>query len=201
MLIPRSRADDAFCFVITVIVVVFAVLALVDLCSGVALIASSLWLALVTISIWTACRNEGGLRRYLINRVGDLAGQRFVEADPADAQPQHIHFGFQLFGCCFIQKSILLTKIETGEWRTGQATGMAGRDMNDWHISIWLDRDDPALTEKQRASLRPDQYIYCVGPSVRKEETEALGLSLVAFLREAGADLIQGETATCFVRQ
>lgn len=203
MPIPKSRGEVIFQSVITVVVVFFALLAMVNLCSGVGLIASIIWLALVTMMIWTTSKRDGGLRRFLINRMGELFGSRFVESYLADAQPGAIGFGFQLLGHRFIQQCIPLDRIESVEWNTGQATDMAGRDMNDWRVWIWYDHNDPTKAEEKRKWRHPkaEQDLYGVGPSTRKDRAEVLGLSLVAFLRNAGADLIQGTTTTCFVKR
>ena len=80
MMIPKSRAETIFRFVITVVVILAVLLAIANLCGGVALVASSLWLALVAMLTWTACREEGGLRSILIDLLGGLFGQRFVES-------------------------------------------------------------------------------------------------------------------------
>ena len=203
MTISRSRYDDTFVCVTTVIVFAFVLFAIVNLCNGGALIASSLWIILVTIWNWAQCREQGGFRRFLINWMGGLAGRRFVEVGAVDASPRNVHFGFELFGYCFIQKSIPLNSIETVEWSTGQATSMAGHDRNDWRICIWFDQDDTIKIEnkKKRGYRKPDQDIYCVGPSACKSKTEDLGLSLVAFLRDAGADLVLSDTTTYFVKR
>jgi hypothetical protein len=201
MLIPKSRSEVVVQFVISVIVVFFALLAVVNLCSGVALIASFIWLAFVATIIWSSSRRQGGIRPFLISLMGDLVGRRFAEWNPAEAQPKWIRFGFQLLSHRFVQKSIRIDRIESVEWHTGQATDMAGRDMNDWHIWVWFSQDDLARTEARRKWHRkPDQDLYGVGPADRKERTEALGLSFVSFLRSAGADLVQGGITTCFVR-
>ncbi len=205
MAIPRSRSDDIFCWTITLIVIVFFILAIVNICNGTALIASCLWVALVMMNVWIAYRKQGGLRKHLINFIGDRAGKRFVEFDWSDAPPQSLRFGFHLFGRWFIQKSILLSSIKKVEWNTGQATDMAGRNMNDWQVWIWFTQNEFATGKKQRSSWKSDLYkksdLYGVGPSGCKAETEALGLSFVAFLRDAGADLIPDATTTCFVRR
>lgn len=141
------------------------------------------------------------MRPFLISLMGDLFGRRYAEWSPAEAQPNCIRFGFQLFSRRFVQKSIRIDRIESVEWHTGQATDMAGRDMNDWHIWVWFNHGGPAHTESWRRGRRkPDQDLYGVGPADLKERTEALGLSFVSFLRSAGADLIQGDISSCFVR-
>jgi hypothetical protein len=203
MTISKSRAEVIFRFAITAIVVFFVLLAIVNFCSGLALIASSAWLALVMWIIWEESRREGGFRGFLISQMGDLFGRRFTKASPADAQPKDVCFGFDLLGHRFIQQCFPIDSIESVEWRPGQATGMAGRDMNDWTVFIWFDHHDPETSEKQkrRKHRKPYQKIYCVGPSTRKERTEALGLSLVAFLRDAGADLVPADIPDCFARR
>jgi hypothetical protein len=200
--IPKSRADVIFQSMVIAVVVIFTVVAVVNLCGGVGLVASVIWLALVTAVIWSASRQEGGLRKFLVSQMGDLFGRRFVEWDSVDARCNDIHFGFQLCGRRFVQKSIPRERIQSVEWTTGQATHMAGRDMNDWTVWVWFDRDDPIRAEAQRKwHRRPDQDLYGVGPADRKERTEALGLSFISFLRTAGLDLIQSATTTCFVRR
>jgi len=201
MPIPKSRSEVVIEFVVIGTVVGFALLAVVNLCSGVALIASFIWLTFVTAMIWSSCRREGGVRPFIISMMGDLFGRCFAEWSPAEEQPKCIRFGFQLFRRRFVQQSIRIDRIESVEWHTGQATDMAKRDMNDWHVWVWFSHDDPSRTEARRKWHRkPDQDLYGVGPTDRKERTEALGLSFVSFLRSAGADLVQGAITTCFVR-
>jgi hypothetical protein len=201
--IPNSRTEVTLQFAATLIVVVFTLLGFVNVCSGVALVPSLIWLALVTAMVWSSSREQGGLRRFLITLLGSLFGQRFVESDTSGAPPGDIHFGFDLFGRRFIQKCIAMERIESVEWSTGQATAMAGRDMNDWHVFVWFDHRDPTTAETKRkwGARRPEQDIYGVGSPARKARTEALGMAFIAFLREAGVDLVQGETPTCFVRR
>jgi hypothetical protein len=167
------------------------------------MIASVIWLALVTTMLWTPSKRAGGLRRFLTNCLGELFGRNFVEAVSLDAPAKEIRFGYELFGHRFIQRSVAIDKIESIECKTGQATDMAGRDMNDWSVCLWFDHGDPVKSEKKRKSRiwrKPDQNIYTVGPARRKEITEIFGLSFVAFLRAAGAQLSGGEKSSYFVR-
>jgi hypothetical protein len=201
MTIPKSWVEVILQFAITTIVVFFAFLGIVNLCNRTALISSSLWLVLVTMIVWSGSKGDGGFRKYLTNRLGDLVGRRFVVSTSKEAQPREIHFGYELLGHRVIQQRIEIDTIESIVWKTGQATDMAGRDMNDWHVCLWFDHNDPDKSEKKRKLRKPDQDIYIVGPSTRKDRAEALGLSFVAFLRDAGAKLTQGAIPTCFVRQ
>lgn len=191
MPIPKSRAEVTIQFAITTIVVFFALLALVNLCLWMAVIPSLIWLAFVTMCVKSSATRDGGLRPFIINQMGDLFGRKFVEQDTTDPQPQCIRFGFQLFGHRFIQKRVFVQKIESVTWHTGQASGMAGKDMGDWKVWMYFDSGDQ----------KSDHVWYGVGPAVRKERTEVLGLALVSFLQNVGVDLIQGEQTNCFVRR
>lgn len=207
--IPKSGTEVIFELVISLIVVVFTILAIVDLFIlptvdifiGVALIAPCIWLALVTMFVWSESRKAGGLCRFLANWLGDLFGRHFAEIPALDSPSQEIQFGYELLGRRFVKQAIGIGTIETVEWRPGQATDMAGRDMNDWQVCLWYDHCDPVKSETRRRLYRkPDQDLYLVGPSSHKKKIEAFGMNLVAFLRAAGAPLVQSDKSNCFVR-
>jgi hypothetical protein len=84
-----------------------------------------------------------------------------------------------------------LTKIESIEWSAGQATGQMRRDMNDWHVSIWFDHDDPTKSEsKRRIGLRhPRQDVHVFGPSRPMAVTKAFAHQVADSLIAAGAPL------------
>jgi hypothetical protein len=191
MLIPKSLAEVAFQFVITLMVVLFALLAVVNLCVWMAVIPSLIWLFFVVVMIRSSAQRDGGLCPFLANVIGGLLGKQFVEWNPNDFQPQCIRFGFQLLSHRFIQKTVQRDKIESVSWHTGQASGMAGRDVGDWTVWIYFDSGDK----------NSDHRFYGVGPAVRKERAEALGSSLISFLRSAGVDLVQADTPNCYVRR
>jgi hypothetical protein len=200
MTIPKSGLEAILQCAMTLIVVSFALLAIVNLCNWVAPIASSIWLAFVTMIIQSGSKREGGFRSYLTNRLGEVAGRHFVESSSQAAQPQEIRFGYDLFGHRFIQQRVEIDQIESIVWNPGQATDMAGRDMNDWRVYLWFYHNDPGKAAKKRGPYR-DQDIHSIGPSTRKDRAEALGLAFVAFLRDAGVELIEGAIPTCFIRQ
>lgn len=210
MTIPRPRSDAAFEFVGIALVVLSVVVAIAAPAVSLwlaapyfwlGLAASLLWLGLVGQMTWASCKDAGGLRRYLVDIAARLFGRLFAETNTES--PQALELGVYLIGRRFVQKTIPLDSIESVEWNTGQATDMAGHDMNDWHVCLWFDHNNLAKSEKERRTgLRnPEQDLRIVGPSGPKAETEALGLALVAFLRAAGADLIDGPTPSGFVRR
>jgi hypothetical protein len=201
MPIPKSRSEVILSSVCTLIVVFFAFLGIVNLCNQTALVSSSLWLVLVTVIVGSGSKRDGGFRQYLANCLGDLVGRRFVDSISQKAQPTEIRLGYKLLGYRVIQQSIAIDTIESIAWNTGQATAITGRDMNDWQVHLWVDHHDPDKSEQKRKHRKPDQDVYIIGPSMRKDLAEILGLSLVFFLRAAGAKLTQGAIPTCFVRQ
>ncbi len=201
MPIPKSGSQVVVAFVFTTIGINFTLLGMVNLISGEALIASTIWLAFVTVIVWTGSQAEGGVWRFLISLVGELFGKRFAEWNPAEEQPRGIRFGFQLGSHRFVERYIFVDGIQLVEWCTGQATDRMGRDMNDWCIFVWFSRDLPARPlETKKLYRNPHQGLIAVGPSASKVRTEALGQSLVSFIPSAGADLVQGDSSTCFVR-
>lgn len=125
--------------------------------------------------------------------MGRLFERHFVDAIPATSARREIHFGFVLLGHRFIQCTFVIDQIESVEWHTGQASDMAGHDMNDWHVALWFDHNDPIKGEGRRKwNLRkPEQEVYVVGPSAPREHAEALGRRFVRFLRAAGACLVE----------
>jgi len=201
MTIQKSESEVAFLLVIYLTVVIFMVLAIVNIFLRVALIPSCIWIALVNMIIWSKSRKQGGLLRFLANCLGDIFGRHFAEIPTRDLQWPEIRFGYELFGHRFFNQTIRIDRIEMVAWRTGQATDMAGQDMNDWHVFLWYDHCEQAKSEKrQKLYRKPDQDLYIVGPSTKKNKTEALGMELVAFLQSVGATLVQSEMNNCFVR-
>ena len=200
---PKSRGEVILQFAMTLLVVFSVLLAVVNLCQGVAWIVSILWLVLVAGLVWSASREAGGLLLLLTNQVGDLFGRRFVRVDPPDVQPRCIRFGFELLSLRFLERSILLDSIESVEWTMGQASHMAGKDMNDWRVWLWFDHKDATTSERQRkwGARKPEQDPHGVGPSRPKDHIEYLARSFLAFLRTAGLDLVQGAGPACFVRR
>jgi hypothetical protein len=201
MTIPKSRGDTITLHVFTAIAVLFALLAIVNLLIlHVAMIASCIWLAFIVLMVWTGSQREDSFRVWLIGLLGDLAGSQFVDRSPEAVPRQRIYFCYRLLGYRIIQRTISVDTIESVEWSAGQATGIAGHDMNDWQVFLWYDHNDPAESRKRAKWHKPDQKIMSVGPGRSKGVTDGFGSSFVAFLQEAGARLVQDETPNHFVR-
>lgn len=185
---------------VSMILVGFAFLALLNLANRVAIIPSVIWLLFVAWILWSGCREAGAVRRYLTDWLSAFAGRRFVLFPHEAPHQANIRFGYELFGRKFFQKDIEIERIESVEWSPGQATSMAGRDMKDWSVAVWFDHGNPEKSKKHHMLSKPDQDVYIVGPARRKEDTAILGMNFVSFLCGVGACLRSGEGDNVYVR-
>jgi hypothetical protein len=155
--------------------------------------ASILWLAIVAFVLFAAIF-QVGLRMSAIEILGAFAKYHFVELR-REGDRVVIGFGYQLFG-----RTLYYLQIE-GEWvvsvnmNTGQATNLAGRDMNDWHVALWY-RDPNVLPKPGPYSL--DRELYLVGRAGAKAPTAEFLQAFVAFLRAGGVELHPTEKDTEF---
>ena len=203
MTVPKSLDTMVGAIVATAFLLFFIILGVFNLFNQIAIIPSIIWLML--IGMWLhAGGKEKGFRRFAIDVLGYFSLNQFIRTTSRESGHNEIQFGYKIFGCRLFYLTIPLNKIESVNWSTGQATSMTGRDMNDWHVFIWHDHDNPAKSQR-KAKLpyplpHPDQDVYGVGPSGRKQEIEAFGHAVVDFLRNSGATLVQGNNECTFVR-
>ena len=201
MTIPKSRGEILWIGFVSLIVVVFALLAFLNLANHVAIIPSVIWLLFVTWILWSGCREAGSVRMYLTDWLAAFAARKFVMFPPETTHQAFIRFGYELFGRRFYQKDIEIERIESVEWSPGQATSMAGRDMKDWSVALWYDHGDPERSKNHHMLRKPDQDVYIIGPSKRKEVTAILGREFISFLNAIGVHLTQGSEDTIFSRR
>jgi hypothetical protein len=201
MTIPKSRIEILWTGFLSLIVVVFALVALLNLANGDAFVPSILWLIIVAWIIWSGSQEAGGIRSFLIDWLASLAGRKFALSPTDNASLPCIRFGFELFGHRFFQKDIEIDRIESVEWTPGQATGMTGRDKRDWSVVLWYDHGDPEMSKKRHMLPKPDQDVYIVGPEGRREKTATLGMEFITFLREVGVTLAPGKDNNVYVRE
>ena len=194
MAIPTWSGEVIVGIVVCVILVFASLVAVLNLLFQVAITVSCVWLAIMAWYVWSNCKGQGDFRKCYITILGLFARKQFVESICQGMGSVTIQFGYQLFGRRVFYFTVPLDKIETVEWRPGQAPKY-------WNVFVWFDHDDPEKSVRERKwSRKPDQDIYVVGPSRRKQKTEAFGLAFVDFLRCAGADLVRGEDDHTFVR-
>jgi hypothetical protein len=86
----------------------------------------------------------------------------------------------------YVKLDIEAERLESVEWRPGQATSMTGHDMKDWHVALWYDHRDSEKSTTHHMLRKPDQDVYIVGEAMPKEDAAALGTAFVSFLRAGG---------------
>jgi hypothetical protein len=191
MAIPRDRGEIVFGTVVSLIVTLGTIAALFNLFFLGAVVLSCIWIMLMTWIFWSACRQEGGYRKVIVNILGFFARKHFVKIMPST----EVRFGFQLFSHRFLYQNVPLRKIDSVEWSPGQNPAF-------WHVSLWFDHDNPQMgAAKRKWNLKkPDQDVYCFGPSMRKERIEVFGLEFVEFLLRNGVKLARQDDCT-FMRE
>ena len=96
-----------------------------------------------------------------------------------------VRFGFTLLGRDFDRLQIRRATLTSVQWSSGQATSLAGHDMNDWSVAVCYDR------KGAKGTIVSDYHedVEVVGPDGPKHEAAALGASLADFFRSAGIEL------------
>jgi hypothetical protein len=200
-MVPRPRSQTAWVIRFTLFVAVFSVLAIVDLARGDAVLASVLWLVLVTSLVWAHARNAGGLCAYALDTLAAAFGQHFAQTTDGGIALGELRFGYDLGRHRFVRRTFPLSAVHEVLWRPGQATAVAGKDKNDWHVSILYAHGDPAQTERMRKwSPHPEWDLYMLGFEGPEEHAKALGRDLVAMVHTAGLSLVPGKDDQTFVR-
>ena len=152
-----------------------------------AIILSVLWLLIVG-SVFTAnIRERGGLRPSIMILLAELSAHQFLEIIPQHGDDLMVRFGFTLLGRDFSHLQIDGAKLASVVWSSGQATSLAGHDMNDWQVGVWY--DCKGSKRWFSASDYREEAGYVVGPEGPRHEAAALGASLVDFFRSAGIEL------------
>lgn len=185
---------------LTAFISFFVLLAIYNLCNLTAIIPSTLWLLLVGFVLGGFIKTDG-CKRIATDILGAVSRKEFIRTICSENGTTDFQYGFRMFGRWFAYFTVTVEKIETVNWNTGQGSSMAGRDMNDWHVAVWYDHNDPAKSQKDHLLKKPDQDLCIIGMSGTKAETAAFGHSVLKLLRESGASFAQGENDCTYARQ
>lgn len=197
----RAVIGGTICTIMLTTFTLFSVgLAIYNLCNWTAIIPSTIWLLLVGF-FFSGLIKTDGCKKITTDILGTFSKKEFIRTISLEKGQTAFQYGFKIFGHWFSYFTVAVETIETVKWDTGQASDMAGRDMNDWHVAVWYDHDDPAKSQKQNTLKKPDQDLYIVGMSGAKAETAALGFAVVDLLRKTGATFAQGDDDCTFVRR
>ncbi len=190
--IPRS-SSAAFHLVSYTVLVFFVAVAISNLVDYefvplYAIILSVFWLLIVATAITMGIGDSGGLRLFIMHRLGNFSADQFVEIIPQHGDDLMVRFGFKLLGRDFNQLQIRRAELASVKWNSGQATSLAGHDMNDWHVAVWY-KCRGAKRWRASGLSYTEEAVCLVGPDGPKHEAAALGASLVDFFRSAGIEL------------
>ena len=186
---PRGGAVSTAVF--SAVIAFFVAVALFDLynCTVFPLFASILsivWLLLVVAGILSAIHVDGGVRRYLINLLAVFSSHHFVEIVSGSDDQLTVNFAFTSRKTCYLHFTISSSVITSVQWGTGQATSLAGRDMNDGHVVLWYHCQG---SKRWTRSGWLEEAPYLFGTTGPKKEIAAFGRAFVQFLRSAGIQL------------
>jgi hypothetical protein len=150
-----------------------------------AVLLALLWLFLVAVNLRYAIRERGGARRFAVEQLGAFSSRHFVEVE-REGERTIIRFGYELFRRRFTRLALDARHVVSVEMSSGQATALAGKDMDDWSIVLWY--RDPTRPPRKHIEGARDDDVYIVGPARAKTATSELFDSFVAFLRGAGVE-------------
>jgi hypothetical protein len=155
----------------------------------VTLVAAGIWVLMVAGFIAGALIDDGGCSplQFLINRMGVFSARQFVLIERPLEAPPVVSFGYRVGKHRLFYFRLRLDGIDSVEWSSGQATAIAGRDMDDWSVFIWY---DPGLIVRRfpRLIRSRGRSVHCIGDPGPKEATAEFGGRFVALLRAEGAD-------------
>jgi hypothetical protein len=89
-----------------------------------------------------------------------------------------------ILGKPFVDQDIALHKIKSLDTCEGQASQMAGRDMQDWIVALWYGVEPKTAS----SPFRPGQQVCIIGPSQPRAKAEKLANEVLALLRDAGLE-------------
>ena len=162
----------------------------------VSILASCLWLLTTSWIIFENIRDAGGIRLYLVHLLRVYSKQHVVRAIP-EHDAKSIAIGYLMFGRFLTYLTIDVSALTSVEWNSGQATAMARRDLDDWHVALWY-RSSSSQLKKSCPGMRQEE-ISILGPSGSRASVEVFGIQLVEFLGAVGVELTPGRNDQEFI--
>lgn len=158
-----------------------------------ALVASLIWLG--GFGFYLSMDLAAGCRPFLINRLGRYSRDHFLRAERVSGEGRRISIGYRLCKQEWFTLQVDASAISSLNWSAGQATSLAGRDMDDWHVALWYHHPD--RPRGQFPGDRPEAFVL-MGPPGPKDVVDDFGQQLVAFLTRAGVNFTPGKDSCEF---
>lgn len=184
MRIPKSVSETLFDLTmygiasVSVVAGIFCIVFFRNKTLGAGAIPSVIWLGLLYYFVRAECRDQGGLRNYMVNQGGVFARRHFAGVAKAGSEPALLCFGYKLFWRRFYYLKVECDGIKSVDWSGAQGWGM--------HVVLHY---HSSSVKAHRDSL--DIGIYIVGGARGKKKTERLGDRLIEFLRKADVPAAQ----------
>jgi len=147
------------------------------------IIASLIWIGAMSIGLLYDCRRIG-VRQHLISLLGCFIRNRFVQFVRDDSGVALLCIGYKFRSKRMFFLKVQATGINKVDWGMGQASGIAGKDMNDWSVAMWF-KGDAIVYNRKGNDLR----LYIVGPPGRRDRIEEFGNTFIDFLKSNGVEI------------
>ncbi|MFG0294162.1 MAG: hypothetical protein ACF8MJ_13560 [Phycisphaerales bacterium JB050] len=156
--------------------------------STIAIVCSALWICFVLMWVIGGIVSVGGVERAYIQCLGIFARKAFVEIyKPLGGTPKLRH-GFELRGRDYEYDCIELSRVETVDWSTGQASGMRGFDCHDWTVAVWFWKSEDA-DSSHHGLVNPNRGLILITPYLTKLRAISVGRQVGEMLIAAGLPL------------
>jgi hypothetical protein len=166
--------------------------------SLVSVVPSSLWLMVVAVFVFAGISGAQGVRRAAVCILGVFSLDHFVDINGDEAPDQLFGHGFRCFGRPFYFDKVPLSRVTLVEWSMGQASSHAGRDMDDWSVSVWY-KPTPPHRPRYPFGRRPEEDLFILGLWGPKARIAAFGKCVANLMIAAGLPLVQSEDDCSFV--
>lgn len=170
----------------TPILVGASALALSNLINRVALLPSAVWIALM-LFVLTVNIREAGFRPFCTSLLAAFSRRQLLRVC-SGPDGSTLEVGFKFLGSKVVQRRIQAGDLVALEWKTGQASEMAERDVGDWSVIVWYRHGDSTreIAERERGLRRPGEVPLIIGPARPRQITESLAHRTLAFLHDSG---------------
>jgi hypothetical protein len=198
--VPRAQFGLFWIIISYTIVITATSVAILNLMQvnsmpAITLVCSVIWLILVALIMRSEIAASGGWHQYVINRRGDFSLQRFMWIQMGEDGQSIVSLGYRIRGKSYYFMKIPLQDLISIGWSMGQASGMTGRDQNDWSVYIQY------LPNRLVPPNATQWSTGCViGPHRSKNRTEVFGRELVQFLENAGVAFCDVKEGRQFVQ-
>ena len=135
LLVPKARFERIAAIVGTAIIVTFLVLAAKNLFQETAVVPSLIWILLVVFVVISNVR-QSGLSSFAAGVLGAFSRKQVLIVSTAE-EGRVLEVGSKFLSWNVIEHRVPASDLVTIRCSAGQASDLAGRDVNDWSVVLW----------------------------------------------------------------